>query len=470
MTRLAWARCVAPLAMLACTSSSSSPPGEAPLLADGATLTALDLSPFTLIPSFSPTTYDYYVRCAAGENPATLTTTDSLGVQKSNVDLIEDQALVVAGTYWVRCLPPDFPQITVNAHPAVGAPTPGYYLVNSATYAMVLNTMGTPLWYTRGSSITDVEALAPNVISFSPNETGPYGWSDTIRFDVHALASLTTSSVVAVGSPTDGHELRLLPNGDWLFFSYPTREDVDLTGLGPFGAGELMADCVVQEVDSKQNLVWSWVASEHVDAVQESLEPQANTVNGASVVDPFHCNSIDVDSNGNLLLSFRHANALYYVNRASGQVEWKLGGTTYNKDGGKYIAVTADPESAFSMQHDARFTSNGDVTLFDDHGAGAGVARGVEYAIDHDQGTASVVWQFLGSVPSTAEGSFRRYADGHSVIGWGFRQGDARNFTEVDANGQDVLDVTLSGQTSYRATKVPLAQLDIGLLRVAAGK
>jgi hypothetical protein len=475
------------LALVACTSPTETPSAPADGGADagvvdaatyrdpppdGGAITSLSLAPFTLAPAFSPTTFDYSVRCTDEENDATLTTTDALGVHARSVQLLEDQELVVGGTYRVRCLPPDFPTITVTPHRDVGAPTPGYYLLNGVNYAMVLDTNGTPLWYQHGTSVGNVDAPAPNVISFSPNSTSPYGWRDTVRFDVYALGAPTTTSVASDDSTTDAHELRLLPNGDWLLFSYVIRDGVDLTGLGSFGPDMNMADCMVQEIDGQQNMVWSWTASDHVDAVEESVVPGYNLINGSPVVDPFHCNSIDVDGSGNLLISLRHANALFYVDRATGKVEWKLGGTPYNKDGADYIAVTDDPEGAFSLQHDARFTPTGNVTLFDNHGAAAsGVARGVEYAIDHQAHTASVVWQFPGPVQSAAEGSFRRYPDGHSVIGWGMlQQAKPYVLTEIDENGDAVLDLGLSGQISYRAIKVPPTQLDIDLLRATAAE
>jgi len=275
-----------------------------------------------------------------------------------------------------------------------------------------------------------------------------------------------------VGTPTDGHELRLMPNGDYLLFTYPITNHVDLTGLQTFGSDENMADCEIQEVDPTGQLVWSWLASDHIDPRKESLEPALNTINGASVVDPFHCNSIDLDTNGDFLVSLRHANAVYYVDRDTGGVEWKLGGTSYNKDGAPCITVTGDTEGTFNMQHDARLRPGGGVSLFDDHGAtaGVGLGRGVEYAIDHTNGTATVAWQFLGSAQSGYEGSFRRYADGHSVIGWGFVATDQRVVTEVDATGNDVLDIAFSIGPSYRAVKVPLSQLDIGLLRATSAQ
>jgi hypothetical protein len=195
-----------------------------------------------------------------------------------------------------------------------------------------------------------------------------------------------------------------------------------------------------------------------------------DNVNAMSVVDIFHFNSIEVDTSGNLLLSARHANAVYYVDRMTGKVLWKLGGSAYNKDGGTYIQIVNDPQTAFNMQHDARFQPNGDVTLFDNHGATPGVARGVEYAIDHQSNTATVAFQFLGVAQSQYEGSFRRYADGDSVIGWGYIPTDRRVITEVDTSGEEVLDIAFTGKESYRAVKVPRSQLDIGILRATAAK
>src|SRR6185437_7717466 len=130
---------------------------------------AIGLPPFALVPAFSPTTHDYYVRCAAGDNPATLVVDYTSGETQTPETLVPDQALTVAGQYWIRCLPPDFPALAAG-----GAPTPGYYLVNSLTYAFVLDTHGTPIWYARGTAISDVDSLAKDTISFVPNATIPY--------------------------------------------------------------------------------------------------------------------------------------------------------------------------------------------------------------------------------------------------------------------------------------------------------
>lgn len=298
-----------------------------------------------------------------------------------------------------------------------------------------------------------------------PNGMAPYSYSTGPEYEIDALDSSVVTKVTTVGSPTDAHEFRLLPNGDHLLLTYPIESNVDLVGLQTFSASETIADCEVQEIDSSGSLVWSWLATDHVDPVRESLEPGVNTVNGASVVDVFHCNSIDVDSSGNLLVSSRFTNALFYIDRATGNILWKVGGSAYSKDGATYVRVVDDPQTSFNMQHDARLLPNGDITVFDDHGATPGVARGAEYAIDHQANTATLAFQFLGTAQSQYEGSFRRYADGDSVISWGYIPTDSRILTEIDANGADVFDVAFAGQVSYRAVKVPLSQLDVGMLR-----
>ncbi len=321
--------------------------------------------------------------------------------------------------------------------------------------------------------VTNVDSLTKNAISFMPDESGPFGTNAVQHYEIHALDTLTTTTVMTVGSPTDAHEFQLLPNGDHLLLTYPVENGVDLSSLGSFASGlSSIVDCEIQEIDPSGSMVWSWLATQHI-AIGESLEATKATVNGTALIDVYHCNSIDVDgTRSNLLISSRYANALYYIDRTTGKILWKLGGSAANKDGAQCLQVVGDPLATFNMQHDARFRPNGNVTLFDDHGrfADAGVARGVEYALDPDAGTATVAFQFLGTAESNREGSFRRYSDGENVIGWGYIATDPRIVTEVDSTGRDVLDVAFGGTESYRAIKVPVSELDIALLRSTTAK
>lgn len=467
------------------TSDAGAPADTTNVGDSSSSVISISTWPLLMQPSFSPDIENYVVHCASGTNNVTLSTTDASGTIDLALTMLEDHAVVVAGKYWIRCLPHDFPVIYPMQHSDVGVPTPGWYLLGNAViaptyagFAMVLDTNGTPVWYERAGTVLDIESFTTNTLSFMPAGTAPFGWNVDINFN---MLSLSTGAAVSVGAlagdATDGHDLRLLPNGDHLVLSYPIEDGVDLLGLATYGTnlplsdGVTMADCQVQEVDPFGNLVWSWLASDHIDPVKESLEPTPYAVNGETVIDVFHCNSIDVDSSGNLLVSSRHMNSVFYIDKASGKIQWKLGGTAYNKDGAAIIAVTGDREGSFQMQHDARFEANGDISVFDDHGevAGAGVARGIEYALDHTANTATIAWEYDGTTQSAYMGSFRRYSDGENVIGWGGTP-DWRALTEITPDGGDVLDIYFAkGNSSYRSVKVPITQLDIDVMRASVG-
>ena len=67
-------------------------------------------------------------------------------------------------------------------------------------------------------------------------------------------------------------------------------------------------------------------------------------------------------------------------------------------------------------------------------------------------------------------GSFAILPDGSRVIGWGIEGGGNTTFTEVDENGDDLLDFYFpEGDTSYRALKIPTSTIDIETLRKSVG-
>jgi hypothetical protein len=529
-------------------------------------LTALDVSvsptsteaPVTLTPAFSPGIHDYYVRCIDGANALDVTMTPSPGAQAfvsapvvttslpgqpvalsvtAGVAIVVGaRAGTVSSTYWVRCLPPDFPPVQVVKLTAT-APPPGYYLVGNTTappgeaaYAMVLDVNGVPVWYDRaGTSVFDVESLQTGAVSFN-NIHSPKS------FEVHELHPLLTTYVQVQGKPADEHELRALPNGDYLTLDAPPAEGFNLTGLVlptgldggvvALGRNTTILDCVVREVNPAGDIVWQWVATDHFDIVKDMtfLYPIAVT-SSPPIIEPFHCNSIDVDSLGNLLVSARHMDSIFYIERATGKVLWKMGGSTYSTDGATYVHM-ADP---FYREHDARFQSDwkptcggrsgsGGISVFDDETAKIGPARGVVYevhigssdcdagagAVDASMGDASAVdasdadavamdagdagaveasagdagagassatirWQYKGASTVDAMGSCRMQPNGGAIIGWGTTPRFL--FTEISGDGTPLLDGYFNnGGASYRAVKVPLEALDLDVMRQTAGQ
>jgi Arylsulfotransferase (ASST) len=444
-------------------------------------------SPLAISPVFAGTTTDYVLRCQAGINTIQLTldslsggvitiggrSGSSIVVQES---LIENQALIITapnpngGTpiqFWIRCLPHDFPQLAVTK----ARPTPaGWYLTGNilssggGAYAMVLDSNGTPVWYQNvsGSFVFNTTPLADGTIAWI--SSGDPGFEDY---------NLKTQTARWLTGPlgTDVHELEEMSNGDLMMLSYVPKPNVDLTSLG-LGSSVSILDCVVQEVGSDGQLVWEWRASDHI-AVNESTHSPAVQWGDQTVYDLFHCNSIDTNLERSLvLLSARHADAVYLIDRSTGRTIWKMGGTPSNSDGAEIIAITGDPQGAFHAQHDARFEPNGDVSLYDNQSWDSTLAaRGVEYHIDPNAATANLVWSYPSpdGQNSLATGSFRRLGGGaDNIIGWGLKIGTL--FSEVDAAGNLLLNVALpAGQFAYRVQKVGLAALDHDLLRASAG-
>src|SRR4029077_6421080 len=106
----------------------------------------------------------------------------------------------------------------------------------------------------------------------------------------------------------------------------------------------------------------------------------------------YHCNSVDIDpANGNYLVSARHMDSVFYVEKTTGKVLWKMGGAKFSKDSATYVAVP-DP---FFRQHDGRLGpgwlpdchgGTGQISVFDDEtsvvrGGSMPGARGVIYDV-----------------------------------------------------------------------------------------
>lgn len=498
------------LALTACDASGTIAlvAGDPDATADaGGRALDLMLSGFVLGPVFSPSVHDYFVRCAAGTNFTTVSAIAPQGVSVAMlrpksaslarpvpVTLAENDAVVVEATtsqgstadYWVRCLPQDFPRVSAHRYATT---TPGYYVTGNTTagsgeasYAMVLDANATPVWYRAaptGTSIDLVTVVGPDDIAFIATTPGRFVTDPAAHFVIVDVDTLGETSVMTVGSPTDLHELLPLANGDYMMLSFPPTSGVDMSARGITDTTTI-ADCNVQEVAPDGTLVWSWLGSDHFDVAAESTELATGSIDGVSVIDPFHCNSIDVFPNGDVLLSARQLDAVFRISRSTGKVAWKLGGIPWSKDGARILQMQGDQETSFYHQHDARVLPSGAVTLFDDHTTQydtqmppAGVARGMEIALDFDAGVGSTVFQYRATLSASATGSFRLQDDGSGVIGWGFlgTGPNALAMTEIDGKGNPLLEISFPlGDHTYRVLKVPTTSLDIDAMRASAGR
>jgi hypothetical protein len=501
------------------------PGNEGSILVNTGIVSNITTSPLPLSPAFSQNTHDYVIHCASGSNAITFTVTAGSASTAPTRNLIENQPEIVQGAdpsnptgppvqYWIRCLPHDFPPITATKTGA--GPSPGYYftgtIIASPTYpteyAMILDTNGTPVWYQSAvygshAGASNVQLLPNDTVAWSPVNGPGVGATPGLGYQLFNLDTQTTQQQPSPVQPPDLHELLQLPNGDRMELATPTVNCGTDTTLCPFGqpgffqadlangvTNHSYVDCIVQEVGPSGNLVWSWDAKDHVNFRENRIQ-NAVTIGSQQYADVYHCNSIDVDPSGkDVMVSLRDTSAVYDINRSTGTIKWKLGGTTTGlTDGEPSLAIT-DPEVTISGQHDARFQSSSvpsgtDVSLFDDHTncpppsnstcPAPGPARAVQYHIAYTptSGTAMRTFNYPApdGNPSVATGSFRRYnSSNDNVIDWGFHGANPEMMREVDAAGTPLLTFTFPvGQYTYRFLKVSTLPFDINLLRQTAG-
>ena len=172
---------------------------------------------------------------------------------------------------------------------------------------------------------------------------------------------------------------------------------------------------------------------------------------GRLAYDIVHLNSVDVRGH-RVVISMRHTDAVYELDKRTGKIVWKLGGTRT----GKSLSFAGDPLGArsFGGPHDPRLTADGrHLTLFDNGTLRDRPPRAVRYSIDRSARTATL----LESVTDPAVrvslccGNARRLPGGHWAIAWG---GDFV-VTETDADGRRVLTLEFGGERqSYRVDPV----------------
>lgn len=336
-------------------------------------------------------------------------------------------------------LPPDFP----NIHTAVyGTPTPGRLFlchfvfggVPVPSYLMILENDGTPFFHRR---------LPGTGLDFKLQPGGRLTYFDSVARGFYAMNpryDVVDSFRCGNGYTTDGHDLLLLPNGHSVLMSYDPQV-VDLSLVAKGGRTDaIVIGLIIQELDQERNVVFQWRSWDHfqiTDVVSHSL--------ASATVDYVHGNSIDIDPNGNFIISSRHMNEITKISRTTGEMLWRMGGRN------NQFSFINEP-ILFSHQHDVRRLPNGNLTLFDNGNFRLPLfSRAVEYAIDEAPKTATLVWQYRlnPDVFGAGFGSVQRFSNGNTLIGWG---ATTPTLTEVAPDGSIVSELTFDPTiASYRA-------------------
>jgi hypothetical protein len=418
-----------------------------------------------LAPAFAWSKHDYVIRCDGKRAQVALTGARKwsakvnrgryrAGAFTADRRLQAGESLTVAmrrgrqgrvHRFHVRCLPSDFPVYTFKRQGRGGPDLLAMQLVDE--YAAIFDRHGVPVWWFKASGEPDnVEILRDGTVAFNPvdqatDQTGDY---EVRRLDGRLVRIVRARG----GAKVDVHELLLLRNGHYLVGRQVVDKSVDATPFGGMpGAGVI--GIAVQEITKRGRVVWEWRSEDHT-SLDETGRWWPVALRFGAPYDISHWNAVE-PAGKLLLLSFRHLDAVYAINRRTGRIVWKLGGTKTAQS----LRVLGDPlgDHPLGGQHDVRLLPDGTISIHDNGTNLNRPPRVVRYRIDAKAGTARLVQTFRdpATSPSICCGSARRLPSGDWVVGWG-GQGFVGGY---DHHGRRLFSLRTPGGFAYRANPVP---------------
>ncbi|KAK5130948.1 hypothetical protein LTR08_001551 [Meristemomyces frigidus] len=183
-------------------------------------------------------------------------------------------------------------------------------------------------------------------------------------------------------------------------------------------------DALFQEIDPTTGTVlFEWRASDHIN-LNASFTKVASHASAAQPWDFFHINMVDKDALGNYLVSARHLRAVLYIDGASGEVLWQLGGKNNS-----FRDLSDGAATAFIGQHDAHWVPASNrtaITLFNNGADWAdspphAASTGLRIAVDLIAMTATLAQTFAlpDAILSNSQGSCQTLPSGNVLLGYG---------------------------------------------------
>jgi len=368
----------------------------------------------------------------------------------SNLENTDTQKGITRKSYTIQkdSLPEDFPIATIDTF---NNPTPGYifyapfsfpsFLPN---YLIIADNYGIPIFYRK--------IPIGNNFDFKKQTTGVLTYFNTEYNQFYVMDSsynLIDTLQMKNGQTADIHELIITKNNHALMMDYdlqPIAMDTVIQGGNP---NANVLGLVIQELDENKNVVFQWRSWDHFKITDATYD--VNLTN--ATIDYVHGNAIEVDNDGNILISSRNLDEITKISRETGDIIWRMGGE-YCKN--NQFTFINDPVG-FSHQHDIRRLPNGNITLFDNGNLHSPkYSRAVEYQIDEVNKLVFLVWEYCNEPKtySDAMGDARRLYNHNTFIGWG--TGTEPAMSEVSADGSIKFYLAFPDTVfNYRAFKFP---------------
>jgi hypothetical protein len=339
---------------------------------------------------------------------------------------------------------------------------PGYLVLNTGwdddrprpDGALIADDTGEPVWFLSrrpGRKLFDVavqQFRGEPVITYWEGRFAA-GWG----YGTYVLLDRSYREIARIralgGNRADIHDMQLTDAGTALIASYNL-----VRRNGP------VLDNVIQEIDvATGRLLFEWHSVGNV-GLRESYDRRPDD---GTQFDYFHLNAVEEAPDGDLLISARNTCALYEIDRATGAINWRLGGKRSDFRLGEGVR--------FCRQHDSRWAGDGVITLFDNRIATPterGQSRAIKLSVDEARKRVSLLrgYKHPAELGAPNKGGTRMQPNGNLLVGWGA----VPAVTEFTRRGDIVFDARFAGahDGSYRASRAEWVGMPVTRPDVAA--
>ena len=256
-------------------------------------------------------------------------------------------------------LAPPFVTVT-SSRPGIA---PGYVFLSPKSKRdekqagpLIVDNSGQPIWFQAFAGVdaaTDFRAQTykgkPVLTYWRGTSRQGIGTGEMVMLDqsyrvIHRIRT-------ANGFRPDLHEFKITPDDKALIVSYPIVRQ-NLRGVKGPKRG-LVVNSVIQEIDIETGLVtFEWHSLGKIPLKETYSQPRPKTP-----FDYAHTNSVNLDTDGDFLMSARNTWAGYKIDRETGKILWRLGG--------KRSTFKLPRAARFAWQHDIHRRADGAITVFD---------------------------------------------------------------------------------------------------------
>lgn len=331
-------------------------------------------------------------------------------------------------------LPTDLPHYSASG----SDPSPGYVVFAAGMYGLVIDNTGRVVWYHRFPNGPGLSFMAqPNgryvARPSTPEPTDIEPW-----VEIDPLGNITRTLTCGHALQPRPHDMISQLDGSYWLLCDEVRT-MDLTAFGGVAEARVTTQAI-EHIAGDGTVLFHWSPFDHFAITDGELADRTG-VN----VNWTHGNALDLDADGNLIVSFRNLGEITKIDTKSGAVIWRLGGRANQFT---FLDVAAP---AFSGQHSVRVPAPGAIMILDNLGT-PGQSRSERYAIDQTAMTARLVGSYSStpSVVTLIGGSVQSLSGGRTLVSFG----TAGRVEEYDASGQVKWSISGAAGYVFRAERI----------------